>query len=420
MELSVIVPVGRSTKNIPFIISQLDRAIKSSLEIIFILDGFVLEGEECSSNYFFKFLLDLSLTRDIKIISLKHKSGPGVARNAGINSSSGNWLLFIDDDDLLLNISNVFIPLDQSIDLYLFPFKDEEGFMDNDLLYDSLSANRKNETEEFIKLLLDTGFFINHIQQFLYNRNFIVKNKIFFPATYLCEDLTFNTLAITLSKNIGSMNSFLYFYRKGDSTTKKISSLERSYDPVICIKYLKLKIPDKIYCLEVRKRLLLLFLSRSIYEIMISSSYSIRDNKDIKTEITKIAQSSRFIFEIISNKNVILYCDGPVSNFVKEILLTANMNININIINDFNIHTVDRFFDHHSNDTVLIIANIQTHLAIKIKKRILNRWPDYNFSNNKLIMASNFICEFNCILDILLSFFKKKHLSNDLKCKLTF
>jgi len=410
MKFSVIIPVGNSTKNLPAIITQLDRIIQSSLEIIFILDGFFLNDEEKSLNYFHKFMLDTFFIRDIKIISILNKSGPGVARNIGIKAAVGDWLMFIDDDDLLFSISDIKISLDISFDLYLFTFKDEEGFMDNNLLVDILSVEKEIKTEKFLKLILDTGFFPNHIQQFLYNRNFIIKNNIQFPCTYLCEDITFNSQAIILSKNIGFLSSYLYFYRKGISTTKKIASIQRAFDPVICINLLNKNSLNHSYLKDVKLRLLHLFISRFIYEVM--NSNLIENDSEIenlRSKIINVILNNQFICNLISNNNLVIYCDGPVSKFIELIVTIAKSDISIKIINDFNIHEADFYFKSENCDTCLIIANIQSHLSSKIMNRALKRWKNYDFIINKnLIIASDFINEFIFISDDLINYGNNK------------
>ena len=107
----------------------------------------------------------------------------------------------------------------------------------------------------------------NQIQQFIFKKEFLTKYNISYPPTYICEDITFNSLCISKSQKIGYSKSFEYIYKKGISTTKKIKNLERSLDPLICYDFFKAKSKHDLLYPEVIQRLFYLFICRFICEI---------------------------------------------------------------------------------------------------------------------------------------------------------
>jgi glycosyltransferase involved in cell wall biosynthesis len=99
---SIIIPVYNREKVIGNAISSILNQDYSSYEIIIINDG--SEDDTLNSLEEFK--------GKIKIINLQKNSGPGFARNRGIEIATGEWLCFLDSDDTFHNqklskISNI-------------------------------------------------------------------------------------------------------------------------------------------------------------------------------------------------------------------------------------------------------------------------------------------------------------------------
>ena len=97
MQVSIIVPVYNVEK---YIIECLESAIKQGLktyEIICIDDC----GTDNSVNLIKNFINEKNLQDVIKIIKHDVNSGLSVARNTGIDAARGDYIFFLDSDDLL-------------------------------------------------------------------------------------------------------------------------------------------------------------------------------------------------------------------------------------------------------------------------------------------------------------------------------
>ena len=99
MSISIIIPFFKAKiflKNAAKLSISLSNF--KNVEIIFIND--------CSNsddiNYLKKIVKD---EKNIHILSTGSNSGPGIARNLGINKAKNQWIMFLDIDDSLL-ISN--------------------------------------------------------------------------------------------------------------------------------------------------------------------------------------------------------------------------------------------------------------------------------------------------------------------------
>jgi Glycosyltransferases involved in cell wall biogenesis len=92
--VSVIIP----TFNRPILLAEAVRSILDqtfrSLEIIIIDNG--------SDSEHWDELFRIGNSHDsINLVRLQSNKGPGYARNIGISKSKGDWILFLDDDDIL-------------------------------------------------------------------------------------------------------------------------------------------------------------------------------------------------------------------------------------------------------------------------------------------------------------------------------
>ena len=107
MSISVIIPFFKARiflKNAAKLSISLSNF--KNVEIIFI--------DDCSNsddiNYLKKIVKD---EKNIHIFSTSSNSGPGIARNLGINKAKNKWIMFLDIDDSLLisNFNRLLSPL---------------------------------------------------------------------------------------------------------------------------------------------------------------------------------------------------------------------------------------------------------------------------------------------------------------------
>ena len=94
-KISIIVPVFNAEKFIDVCINSVISQTYSNLELILVNDG--------SSDDTLNLLLDYkNLYNNITVIN-KINEGPGIARNVGLDIASGDFVMFLDADDYLLD-----------------------------------------------------------------------------------------------------------------------------------------------------------------------------------------------------------------------------------------------------------------------------------------------------------------------------
>ncbi|ANK62510.1 hypothetical protein AYR53_06865 [Loigolactobacillus backii] len=135
--------------------------------------------------------------KKIRIISLKHV-GPANARNTGIKRATGDFILFLDSDDILA--VNVLSTLNsriskQNYDFVIFqwlPFKKEIG-----------------DTRE----LPHATNSIDGMETTIWNKAYSINlvKEIEFPSDTTFEDVAYSAQAYIRAKNIGYIKQTLYY-----------------------------------------------------------------------------------------------------------------------------------------------------------------------------------------------------------------
>ncbi|PZP32761.1 MAG: glycosyl transferase [Shewanella oneidensis] len=91
--VSIITPCFNSSKWLPLFFEQIRRQTLKNWELIIV--------DDCSVDDSYNLSLEFAL-KDcrVKVFKLDSNSGPSVARNFGLNKSSGRFIAFLDTDDL--------------------------------------------------------------------------------------------------------------------------------------------------------------------------------------------------------------------------------------------------------------------------------------------------------------------------------
>lgn len=229
MMFSIIVPFCNTPhKMIEELINQLSSLDKKFFEVIFVNDG---SNEETS-----KFVEEK--TKDFKYLSYQPNHGVSYARNLGIKESNGEFLLFVDSDDLVnLDLLKCVSSLSKK-DLLIFI---------SDIFYTTINEKRNNIEEVVFDKQLDEIYSYCDIKGIamrsacgkVFKKQILIDNNIYFD-----EDLPFYEDAMFVSKYYEHVDSFsvysniLYHYRMNPkSSSKKFNKLYMKKYEVFFNKY---------------------------------------------------------------------------------------------------------------------------------------------------------------------------------------
>lgn len=204
MKVSIIVPIYNMEKHLEQCIDSIILQTYKDLEVILVNDGSTDRSSEICDMYSKK-------DSRIKVI---HKKNGGVssARNVGISSATGEYVLFVDSDDYISSdMVNVLLSTieENKVDLVVCGFVVFSNGHINNICYNSALYNNKEQIASFFSLLEGRT---NSPCNKMYRKNLIKKH--FDVNLVVGEDLIFNLDYITECNSIFVVDKSLYFYRR--------------------------------------------------------------------------------------------------------------------------------------------------------------------------------------------------------------
>ena len=208
-KVSVIVPVYNSRD---FIIPCMESLVNQTLEDIEVL--FVDDhGTDDSMDAIRRYAEGYSGKKKFRFLETSVNSGPGVARNVGIDAAEGEYIAFVDSDD--------WVELGFCESLYKAASRKNADIaycnlrQDNlrngssvDLLNPEVSSGDFNEKKHRAFLTQ----FVSYFTTYLYRREFLIRNALRFPETRSSEDSSFLASCILAAERIASVSKPLYHY----------------------------------------------------------------------------------------------------------------------------------------------------------------------------------------------------------------
>ena len=161
--------------------------------------------DDCSKKDYSSEIKLFAEKLNIKQIRLEKNSGPGIARQVGIDNTSNNYIMFLDADDLLYD--------SYTISYFLRVIEKRKI----DMIY-GIILDEKSNNELYL--------YCNHqgcLHGKLYRRDFIKKNNINFFNSYFHEDNAFNRLFLMYKPNVLFLNNYVYVYKNNTFSITNIN-----------------------------------------------------------------------------------------------------------------------------------------------------------------------------------------------------
>lgn len=209
MIVSVIIPVYNAAKYIAETLQSLQRQTMQDFEVLLVDD----HGQDESIE---KARLQIGEDARFRFLQTPVNSGPGVARNVGIEAAKGDYIAFLDSDDL-----------------WEPTFLEALTQYDYDLSYCQLKyRGGKRDGQIHRNPIVEAGVFTPEVKMhflkhfvtfsvcFLFRREFLLKNQLRFPDNRNSEDTNFLIRCLILAETIACIDTPLYIYNvREDSLT---------------------------------------------------------------------------------------------------------------------------------------------------------------------------------------------------------
>lgn len=210
-KVSVIIPVYNTSEFIADCLESVINQEYQNFEVIVINDGSTDNSEEIIKKY-------VENDERFRFYS-QTNCGLGFTRNKGISLSRGDYLFFLDADDIIPKqaLSKLVDKLkrndaDYSVGKVVRFNKVRKYIPVRHIEFDLYNDNQVTNIWESTELLQDS-IACNK----LWRTGFVLKNNLFFKENSLYEDLSFTTKAAVLANKIAVVKNIVYYWRVRDN-----------------------------------------------------------------------------------------------------------------------------------------------------------------------------------------------------------
>ena len=206
-KVSLIIPVYNASSYIEDCIASLIAQTMDDIEVLLIDD----HGKDNSMQLAQVYIETHPGNKQFRYLATPHNMGPGAARNIGIEAAQGEYIGFVDSDDL--------VTPEYCEHLYIAAKEH-----DADLAYCQAQLVNDTQTSPMNNPIIESGefcgkkrtFFLTHyttmMWTFLYRKELIMQNAFRFPSTRSAEDSYFLTCSLLATKRIACVNEAMYQY----------------------------------------------------------------------------------------------------------------------------------------------------------------------------------------------------------------
>lgn len=239
-KVSVIIPVYNVEKYLKECLDSVVNQTLKDIEILCINDG--------STDNSLAILKEYEKQDDrIKIIDKKNE-GAGAARNLGLKTAIGDYILFFDSDDYMDSTTieilyNKIISTSADIAICDADKFDSEGnifnfkMLNNKHIPDKVTFSKLDIPNKIYDISLPASW------NKLYNRKFILKNSLTFQEIKSCNDVAFGYLALSVADSITICPQKLVHYRKSSSSISSTRH-KNAKNILLAYEFIKMKLSN--------------------------------------------------------------------------------------------------------------------------------------------------------------------------------
>lgn len=246
-KISVVVPMYNSEKVLSVCVTSILQQTFTDFELILVDDFSTDKTLAVAKNFD---------DARIKILRTKKNLGyPGAVRNIGLDAAAGDYVFFMDHDDIIL--PNAFEVLTEIADKtcadavtttswYLC-----ENFESDDMTLQQVKLKSASPVSKDIKTRLWNEIVLSGVHVapwcWIYRRNFLCDNEIKFPAE-VAEDVFFTVDVIFATNKIEKVDFPFYVWRNFKNSASK--DISRVYRNMLSVLHLSDRLEEKLAPLD--------------------------------------------------------------------------------------------------------------------------------------------------------------------------
>jgi glycosyltransferase involved in cell wall biosynthesis len=436
---SVIIPVFNSEKYLSDCLKSVLNQNHTNYEIIIINDN----STDSSKKILNKFKKKYS---KIRILNNKINLGVSASRNKGILKAKGNYIIFLDSDDLLLPnaLQGICKKIrDNRSNIIILSHKDIRNKVQKNITIKNsekkgIFKKNKYTDEKPLNLVKDYSLFNPLCWNFALNRNFLLKKKIFFENIRVHEDHIFvsrlfytkekatNSNLITHARRSTSLNSLgrstghsvcksclqnIYYYMK-DYKKNKFNSKELNFFKSRLHFFIKIFILNLFICNKNQLTDLSKYITKNLHSIYFKlvklnlfinffaqNKSNYKKLPDLKSHYLSIINKN---YKFLENKKINIVCASSYSkiciNIFSDLFKTKIINIfdnNENFLTEkiytYKIKSINYKNIHKVKKNYFLICNNNNKDSLNIKSQLINlKVPKINIINFNILKYYNF------------------------------
>lgn len=238
MKVSIIIPVYKVETYIMDCINSVLNQTYSNLEVLLIDDCTPDKSMELARKCISDYQAKCQLFKDIKFVFLKHEYNRGLsaARNTGIEAATGDYLFFLDSDDIIT---------EDCIDTLLREAKEGDydvvcgNFIINGYVNEYWKNYQHKELRSHDKEKIIRHFVDQHVYMMAWNklvrRKLITSKSLYFKEGIIHEDELWSLLLANQAISTCVISNVTYIYRVRDNSIINSKSKLKSFDSKVII-----------------------------------------------------------------------------------------------------------------------------------------------------------------------------------------
>lgn len=226
-KISLIIPVYNVASYIEACLASLVAQTMDDIEVLLVDD----HGKDDSMEIAQQFIDAHPSAKTFRLLATPHNMGPGAARNVGIEAAQGEYIGFVDSDDV--------VAPDYCEQLYTAATAHDAdlSYCQAELVQGSNVSSMNNPVIEGGEFMgAKRSFFLTHyvtmMWTFLYRRSQLEEYGIRFPDTRSAEDSYFLTCSLLATKRIACVDKPLYKYLVHEESLSESRNPKRYADKV--------------------------------------------------------------------------------------------------------------------------------------------------------------------------------------------